>query len=106
MIGELIDPVVGSIGGVLKRVFGSANDRILAGLNKHIDAINTLEPELETLSDEDLRARTDWMRRRFKDGESLEDLLVDAFATVREAAKRTLGPVSYTHLTLPTKRIV
>ena len=76
---------------IAKRLFGSANDRFLKTLHKDVDAINALEPELEALDDDALRARTDWLRGRAADGEALEDLLVDAFATVREAAKRTLG---------------
>jgi preprotein translocase subunit SecA len=83
------------IGGLLRRIFGSSNDRILAGFKKTVDAINAVEPELEALSDGDLRARTDWLRKRCEDGESLGDLMVDAFATVREAAKRTLGQRHY-----------
>jgi preprotein translocase subunit SecA len=83
------------IGGLLKRVFGSANDRLLAGFGKTVDAINALEPELEALSDDELRARTAWLRQRCEDGESLDDILMDAFATVREAAKRTLGQRHY-----------
>ncbi len=79
------------IGAILKRVFGSVNDRILAGMKKHVDAVNAVESELRALSDEELRARTDWLRKRRADGEALDDLLVDAFATVREAARRTLG---------------
>jgi preprotein translocase subunit SecA len=74
-----------------KRFFGSANDRFLQSLSGTVEAINGLEAELERLDDEALRARTDSFRRRLKDGESLDDLLVEAFATVREAAKRTLG---------------
>jgi len=76
---------------IAKRMFGSANERFLTGLGKTVDAINALEPELETLSDDDLAGRTPWLKGRFAAGESLDDLLVDAFATVREAAKRTLG---------------
>ncbi|MEN8196685.1 MAG: DEAD/DEAH box helicase, partial [Pseudomonadota bacterium] len=83
------------IGGLLRQVFGSSNDRILADFKKTVDAINAAEPELEALSDDELRARTDWLRKRCEDGESLDDLLVDAFATVREAAKRTLGQRHY-----------
>ncbi len=75
-----------------KRIFGSANARYLKGLEKDVEAINALEPELEALSDDDLKARTAWLRKRHvEDGESLDNLLIDAFATVREAAKRTLG---------------
>jgi preprotein translocase subunit SecA len=83
------------IGGLLKRVLGSANDRLLATHQKTVDAINALESELEALSDDELRARTGWLRQRCQDGESVDDILVDAFATVREAAKRTLGQRHY-----------
>src|SRR5512132_4195111 len=78
-------------GTIARRLFGTANERFLKGLNKHIVAINALEPQLEALGDEQLRARTPWLRERLAGGEPLDDLLVDAFATVREAAKRTLG---------------
>ncbi|WP_119461489.1 preprotein translocase subunit SecA [Rhodospirillaceae bacterium SYSU D60014] len=74
-----------------KRVFGSANDRFIKSLTKQVAAINALEPSLQTLSDEELRGRTEWLRGRLAAGETLDDLLPDAFATVREAAKRTLG---------------
>jgi len=76
---------------IAKRLFGSANERFLNGLSKDVEAINALEPTMEALSDEELAARTPWLRDRLKGGEDLDDLLVDAFATVREAAKRTLG---------------
>ena len=79
------------IGGLAKRLFGSANDRVIKSLNKTVDAINALEPELQGLTDADLRARTDRFRERLAAGETLDDLLIEAFATVREAAKRTLG---------------
>jgi len=79
------------IGAIAKRIFGSANERFLKGLNKQVQAINALEEEVESLDDEALRARTPWLRERLEAGESLDDLMVDAFATVREAAKRTLG---------------
>src|SRR3546814_11101284 len=79
------------IRGVLKHVFGTANERTLGRLQKQVEAINALEPEIEALSDEALRARTEHYRERLKQGETLDDLMVEAFATVREAAKRTLG---------------
>ncbi len=79
------------LSALAQKVFGSANTRFLGRLEKSVAAINALEPEIEKLSDEELRARTDWLRQRHADGEDLDDLLVDAFATVREAAKRTLG---------------
>lgn len=79
------------LNNLAKRFFGSANDRFVKTLQGTVDAINAVEPEIEVLSDDDLKARTDWLRGRIEAGESLDDLLVDAFATVREAAKRTLG---------------
>jgi preprotein translocase subunit SecA len=83
------------IGALAKRIFGSANDRIVKSLRKSAEAINALEPTLEALSDEELKARTPWLKERHAAGESLDDLLVDAFATVREAGKRTLGQRHY-----------
>ena len=79
------------IGAIARRIFGSANDRIIKKLRKTVAAINALEPEMEALSDDELRARTGAYRDRLAKGEPLDDLLVEAFATVREAAKRTLG---------------
>jgi preprotein translocase subunit SecA len=83
------------IGGLLKNLFGTVNDRVLRKMQPDIDAINSLEAELEALDEEALRARTSWFRERLENGESLEDILVEAFATVREAAKRTLGQRHY-----------
>ena len=77
--------------GALARMFGNANERYLKRLTKTVEAVNALEPELEKLADEELRARTEWLKKRHADGESLDDLLVEAFATVREGARRTLG---------------
>ncbi len=79
------------IGVLAKKLFGSANDRVVKSLKKTVDAINALEPDLERLSDVELRARTDQFRQRLEAGESLDDILVEAFATVREGSKRTLG---------------
>ena len=78
-------------GALARRLFGSANDRYIKSLRPLVDQINELEPELEKLSDEALRARTAEFKTRLADGAELDDLLVEAFATVREAAKRTLG---------------
>ena len=78
--------------GVLaRRLFGTVNDRIVKRMRPRVEAINALEPDLEKLSDQDLKARTEWLRKRLAEGETLDDLLVEAFATVREASKRTLG---------------
>ena len=79
------------IGAVARRLFGTANERILKSFDKSVTVINALEPEVEKLSDDELRSRTNDFRERLAAGESLDDILVDAFATVREAAKRTLG---------------
>ena len=76
---------------MLGKIFGTANDRTIKGLRKTVDRINALEPELEALDDEALKARTPAFRERLEAGESLDDILPEAFATVREAAKRTLG---------------
>ena len=78
-------------GAVAKRIFGTANERFTKSLGPQVEAINALESSLQKLSDDDLRARTDDLRRRHKDGEGLDALLPEAFATVREAATRGLG---------------
>src|SRR3954463_1325389 len=78
-------------GAVAKRLFGSANDRLVKSLRKTVERINALEPTVAALSDEQLRAKTDEFRDRLAKGETLDDLLVEAFAVVREGAKRTLG---------------
>ncbi len=68
-----------------------SNDKELKRLQPIVNQINELEPDLEKLSDGELRAKTDEFRGRFKDGSSLDELLPEAFAAVREAAKRTIG---------------
>jgi len=78
-----------------KSIFGSANDRYVRGLGKYVDAVNAFEPQMEALSDEALRNQTEVFRKRLADGASVDDLLPEAFATVREAAKRTLGQRHY-----------
>jgi preprotein translocase subunit SecA len=80
---------------VFSKVFGTANDRALKRIQPTVDAINTLSPEVEKLSDEDLKARTPWLQKRLQNGETVDDILVEAFATVREAARRTLGERHY-----------
>src|SRR5437762_10011050 len=77
--------------GLARKLFGSANDRRIKGYRPRVDEINALEKELEALSDEALRARTEEFRKQLADGQTLDDSLVPAFATCREAAKRTLG---------------
>ncbi|HEX9808937.1 MAG TPA: preprotein translocase subunit SecA [Alphaproteobacteria bacterium] len=79
------------LASIAKRIFGTHNERVLRNYEPQVTAINALEGDLEALSDDALRDRTEALRARARDGEGLDDLLVDAFATVREAAKRTLG---------------
>jgi preprotein translocase subunit SecA len=76
---------------VARKLFGSSNDRRVKKYQPRVDAINAMEKELEALSDDALRARTVEFRKELENGKDLDDLLAPAFATVREAAKRTLG---------------
>jgi preprotein translocase subunit SecA len=78
-------------GSLAKKIFGSVNDRRLKSYRPKVAAINAMEAELEALSDEQLRARTEEFKAQLGQGRTLDDILVPAFATVREAAKRTLG---------------
>ena len=75
----------------LTNIFGSRNQRILNRLSKKVSSINKLEKEMQSLSDSELSAKTEEFRKRLKDGESLDNLLIEAFAVVREASVRTLG---------------
>ncbi|HTZ01277.1 MAG TPA: preprotein translocase subunit SecA [Xanthobacteraceae bacterium] len=79
------------IGAVARKLFGSSNERRIRSYRPRVQAINELETELAALSDEALRARTDEFKKQLADGQTLDDILVPAFATVREAGKRTLG---------------
>src|SRR3954462_11382786 len=80
---------------VAKSIFGSANDRYVRGLGKYVDAVNGFEPNISALTDDELRGQTDKFRQRLANGEKLDNLLPEAFATVREAATRTLGQRHY-----------
>ena len=80
-----------SFGQFASKIFGSSNDRRVRAYSNRVEAINALETEVEALSDQDLRGRTEKLRQQLKDGTKLDDLIIPAFATVREAAKRTLG---------------
>jgi preprotein translocase subunit SecA len=79
------------IGAVARKLFGSSNDRRIRSYQPRVNAINALEPELAKLSDDALRARTVAFKKEIADGKSLDDVLVPAFATVREGAKRAIG---------------
>ncbi|MCC9620844.1 preprotein translocase subunit SecA [Thalassospira sp. MA62] len=83
------------LGAIARKIFGSANDREVKALRATVEQVNALEPEIEKLSDDELRARTDWLRDRLKKGETLGDITADAFATIREAAKRVRGERHY-----------
>ena len=80
---------------VAKSIFGSANDRYVRGLGKYVDAVNALEPNISALSDDELRGQTQLFRQRLASGEKLDAIIPEAFATVREAAIRTLGQRHY-----------
>ena len=79
------------ISGILTKVFGSRNERLLKTYDRNVERINAFEPEVAALSDDALKAKTGEFRQRLANGETLDDLLPEAFAVVREAAKRTLA---------------
>ncbi len=80
-----------SLGGLARKIFGSSNDRRVKATRPRVESVNGLENEVRALSDEALRARTEQFRQDFANGAEIDDLLVPAFATVREAARRVLG---------------
>src|SRR4051812_35499150 len=79
------------IPGLLKKIFGSRNDRLIKQYSLIVTRINALEPAMQALSDEALRAKTDEFRNRLGQGETLDGLLPEAFAVVREASVRVFG---------------
>lgn len=79
------------IGDLLKKIFGTKNDREIKRIRKIVDVINQLEPDFEKLTDEQLREKTAYFKERLAKGETLDDILPEAFATVRETSKRVLG---------------
>ena len=83
------------LGQIARKIFGSANDRFVKKQYKIVNQINELEPNFVKLSDEELKAKTDSFRARLKNGETLDDILPEAFATVRETAKRVMGQRHY-----------
>ena len=83
------------LGKIARKIFGSANDRFVKKQYKTVNQINALEPDFIKLSDEQLKAKTDEFRERLKNGETLDDILPEAFATVRETAKRVMGQRHY-----------
>lgn len=83
------------IGNIFKKIFGTKNDREVKRIRKIVAAINSLEPDFEKLTDEQLREKTAIFKKRLAQGETLDDIMVEAFATVREASKRVLGMRHY-----------
>ncbi|EPH2039496.1 preprotein translocase subunit SecA [Proteus mirabilis] len=79
------------LGKIVTKIFGSRNERAIRRMRKVVAQINQLEPEFEKLTDDELKAKTDEFRERLKKGEKEEDILPEAFATVREASKRVSG---------------
>ncbi|MCB1775155.1 MAG: preprotein translocase subunit SecA, partial [Gammaproteobacteria bacterium] len=79
------------LNNLVKKIFGSRNDRLVKRMLKSVEQINVLEPGMQALSDEELRAKTDALRARAANGESADDMLPEAFAVVREAGRRVLG---------------
>ena len=82
-------------GGFAKAIFGSSNDRYVRSLRKIVDRINGFEPTISAMTDDELRGQTVIFRQRLADGQDLDDILPEAFATVREAGKRVLGQRHY-----------
>lgn len=83
------------LGQIARKIFGSANDRFIKKQYKIVNQINELEPDFIKLSDDELKAKTEAFRARLKNGETLDDILPEAFATVRETAKRVMGQRHY-----------
>ena len=76
---------------IVRKLFGTANDRLIRRMKPTVEKINALEPDFQSLSDDELKAKTQEFRDRLEKGEKLDDLLPEAFATVRDGAKRALG---------------
>ncbi len=74
-----------------RKIFGSRNERLIKAMSREVEKINALEPQIQALSDEELAAKTDEFKQRLAEGATLDDLLVEAFAVVREASRRVLG---------------
>lgn len=81
--------------GLVKKIFGDMNERDVKRLMKTVDVINKLEPQFQALSDEQLKSKTEEFRARIEKGETTDELLPEAFATVREASRRVLGKRHY-----------
>ena len=98
------------------KFFGDENTKTLKSFQKQVDKINELEPAMQDLKNEDFPVKTEEFKKRIQDGDSMDEMIPETFALVREASTRVIGerhfdvqllgglalPVSYTHLTLPT----
>ena len=87
--------MLGPLEGMFKKIFGSANDRVIRKMQPQVARINDLEPTFQAMSDEELFGMTSKFKERLENGEPLDDLLLEAFATVRETSVRTLGMRPY-----------
>ena len=76
---------------VINKIFGTKSERDLKKIQHYVDKANSLESQMEALSDDELKAKTQEFKNRLAQGETLDDILAEAFATVREAAKRVIG---------------
>src|SRR3954466_14094990 len=92
---QLITGISTMLGGFAKTIFGSSNDRYVRSLRKIVERINGFEPTISAMNDEDLANQTILFRERLAEGEELDDLLPEAFATVPDDARRTLGQRHY-----------
>ena len=83
--------------GIIQKLFGTHSEHELKRIYPIVDKIEALRPSMQALTDEQLRAKTDEFKKRLADGETLDDILPEAFATVREAAKRAIGTLNGEH---------
>ena len=95
ILGVLFGGLLGKFERGVTAIFGSANARQVSRHEKRVEAINELEPKYEAMTDEELRGQTELLRKRLRDGESLDDILADAFAVCREGGKRFLSMRHY-----------
>ena len=95
MIGIISGTAMLGFSKLAKKIFGSSNERYIKSLQPKVDAINALEPECKRMSDDELKAKTVEFRERLAKGETVDDLLIEVFAVVREASVRVLGQRHY-----------
>jgi preprotein translocase subunit SecA len=86
----MINKILSTSSALIKKIVGSRNDRILKGIQPLVVQVNSLEPQIKALSDGELRAKTDEFKKRLTEGAGLDSLIPEAFAVVRETARRTI----------------